>query len=118
MSIYLPDNPSLLRQACNVTFDRILSSKQDSIFYTLLLQFIVTLRKNIPLKDYILQLETDQEKQIQEWSPDELKTLEDTWLNLWKYPCHTLKDHRRLVRIKSSRHSPSQSSDGGRHVKN
>lgn len=100
MTIYLPEGVGLFRQAFDETCDRILGTEKDPAFYALSVELIQGLRGHPLLKEYLHWLEVDSAKRKQESSIAELEALEDSWLKLWKYHCHSLKHRKQLVRIK------------------
>lgn len=100
MTIYLPDNISGFRQAFDETCERILSNEQDTAFYTLLIQFVSTLRGHPLLKDSIHNIETEHSQRKQEFNVASLESIEDSWRRLWKYHCKSLKHRKQLANIK------------------
>ena len=51
MTIYLPEEIPNFRKALDETCDRILQSKNDTVFYELLIQLVATLREHSPNRD-------------------------------------------------------------------
>jgi hypothetical protein len=108
MTIHLPTDPALFREAFNAACDRILSSTRDSTFYALFVELIATLRENALFKDYIFEMETISQQQAQEYSLAELEALEDSWMRLWRYHCHSLTHRKQLALIKRIVTGPSE----------
>jgi hypothetical protein len=100
MTIYLPEGLNLFRQALDAACDRILRNEKDAAFYALSLELIARLQEHPLLKDYVLELEAKCEKREQEFSVAALEALEDSWMRLWKYHCHSWRHRKRLVYIK------------------
>ncbi len=100
MTIYLPKEMGLFRQAFDGACDRILSIKNDVTFYTLYVELTTRLQEHSLFSDYIHGLETESLQRKQEFSVAALASLENCWMKLWKYHCHTLKYRKYLVCIK------------------
>lgn len=100
MTIYLPENITLFCQTFDEICDRILRSENDAAFYILFVELIVRLREHPLFRDYILGLEVEFAKENQKFNAAALEALEDGWIRLWKYHCHSLNYRKRLVRIK------------------
>jgi hypothetical protein len=100
MTVYLPKEIGLFRQAFDGTCDRILNIKNDVTFYTLYVELTTRLQEHSLFNDYIHGLETESLQRKQEFCIAALTALENCWMKLWKYHCHTLKYRKQLVRIK------------------
>ncbi len=100
MTICLPNTLSSFRSAFDEACDRILKSKEDNLFYTLLVQLTNSIQSHPLMKAYIQELENELTKQKEELSKASLEALEDSWSRLWKYHPHGLKQKKQLVRIK------------------
>ncbi len=99
MTIYLPKEIGLFRQAFDSACDRILNNKNDVTFYALSVELITRLQEHPLFSDYIHELEAKSLQCKQEFSIAALTALENCWMKLWKYHCHTLKYRKQLVRI-------------------
>ncbi len=108
MTVYLPKEISLFRQAFDGTCDRILNIRNDVTFYTLFVELITRLQEHPLFSDYIHGLEAESLQRKQEFSIAALITLENCWMKLWKYHCHSLKYRKHLVRIKRMVTTPSE----------
>lgn len=75
MTIYLPENTMLFRTALDETCDRLLNCEQDIAFYDLLAQLETQLASHPLLKEYFLALETDFEKQKNDFRSAALSTI-------------------------------------------
>jgi hypothetical protein len=100
MTIYLPTDPVLFRQAFDAACDRILRSDQDIAFYALYIELISRLREHPHFKDYLLGLEAESGNKRRAFSIAALEALEDSWMKLWKYHRHNLKHRKQLVSIR------------------
>ena len=100
MTIYLPKEIGLFRQAFDSAYDRILNNKNDVTFYALSVELITRLQEHPLFSDYIHGLETESSQRKHEFSNAALTALENCWMKLWKYHCHTLKYRKQLVCIK------------------
>jgi hypothetical protein len=100
MTIYLPSEPVLFRQAFDAACDRILRSEQDIAFYALYVELASRLQEHPHFKDYLLGLEDESGIKRKEFSIAALEVLEDSWMKLWKYHRHSLKHRKQLVSIK------------------
>lgn len=110
MTIYLPEEINLLRQAFDVACERILNSEKDAVFYALFAELISCLRDHVLLREYILELEAELAKRNYEFNTSALEALEDTWLRLWKAHCWRFKFRKQLVQIKYMITAPNESS--------
>ncbi len=100
MTIYLPSDPNLFRQAFDAACDRILRSEQDIAFYALYVELASRLQEHPHFRDYLLGLEDESGNKRKEFSIAALEALEDSWMKLWKYHRHSLKHRKQLVSIK------------------
>ncbi|MGC1879259.1 MAG: hypothetical protein WA678_07785 [Rhabdochlamydiaceae bacterium] len=100
MTIYLPSDPVLFRQAFDAACDRILCSEQDIAFYALYVELTSRLQEHPHFKDYLLGLENESGNKRREFGIAALEALEDSWIKLWKYHRHSLKHRQQLVNIK------------------
>ncbi|MBS0620835.1 MAG: hypothetical protein JSS61_05205 [Verrucomicrobia bacterium] len=100
MTIFLPSDPALFRQAFDASCDRILGCDQDATFYILFTQLALHLREHPLFKDYLLGLEAESAKRKEEFSTAALEALEENWNALWKYHRHSFKHRKELVGIK------------------
>jgi len=100
MTIYLPEEIPLFRQAFDATCQRILSSEQDATFYALLTELITNLREHPLLQSWISTLDDENEKRKQEFDRSSLEDLEECWKRLWRYHRRSPRNRRQLARIK------------------
>jgi hypothetical protein len=108
MTIYLPSDPVLFREAFDAVCDRILRSEQDIAFYTLYIELVSRLQEHPYFKDYLFALENESGKKREEFSIAALEALEDSWMKLWKYHRHSLKHRKQLIRIKQMVTAPHE----------
>ncbi len=100
MTISLPSDPSLFCKTFDETCDRILQSKQDNVFYTLLARLTAQLRENLLFKDIINQFEAELLAKQNEYSKLSLNAHEYHWKKLWQYHRRSYRHRRELARIK------------------
>lgn len=108
MTVYLPKEISLFRQAFDGACERILNIKNDVTFCILSVELITRLQEHPLFSDYIHGLEAESLQRKQEFSIAALTTLENCWMKLWKYHCHSLKYRKQLARIKRMITMPSE----------
>lgn len=108
MTIYLPTGIQTLKMIFTDTCDRILASKEDSVFYSLLIDLMHYLRKHILLKSCIADWETALMRRKEAFNADALVELEETWLRHGRYHSHRWKWRRRLAQIKRKITTPLQ----------
>lgn len=107
MTIILPEDLTIFRQAFDSSIKRILDSEMDATFYALTVQLIAALRQHSVLKAYVLHLESVTEEQNRAFNEAALEALEDSWKRLWKYHRHNLRHRKKLVHIKRMITAPS-----------
>lgn len=107
MTIYLPKDIGIFSKAFDSACDRILNIKNDVTFCALSAELTTRLQEHPLFSDYIHGLEVESLQRKQEFSIAALTALENCWMKLWKYHCHSLKYRKRLVRIKRMVTMPS-----------
>lgn len=100
MTIFLPTDPVLFRQAFDAACGRILRSEQDIAFYALYVELTSRLQEHSHFKDYLLGLEDESGIKRKEFGLAALEALEDSWMKLWKYHRHSLKHRKQLISIR------------------
>lgn len=100
MTIFFPDNVSGFRQAFDETCERIMNSDQDTSFYTLLAEMMISLKAHSLPADFIKEVESSILAKKKDFSLTALEAVEDQWKRLWKYHAHRLKYRKSLAIIK------------------
>lgn len=117
MTIFLPQELSLFRQAFDATCERILLSKEDEVFYVLLIDLILKIREHTLLKKTIYQLEDESSKRQKQFSVAAFDAYQVHWKQLWKYHHHNYGQRKILARIKRIVTSSKISSPSSLHCR-
>jgi hypothetical protein len=107
MTVILPQDIKLFRQAFDETCNRILLSQENGAFYALLVQLTTSLRDHSILKDTIYQIENAFSKRQKEMCEAALDVLEYHWKKLWQYHRHSYRHRKKLANIKKIITSPN-----------
>lgn len=101
MTIFLPTEPRAFRDAFDHACDRVVSSKQDRVFYTLYAALLEALRTHPLVGAYLLDFEKTEEKMNREFSESSFHAMEEEWMLLWKMHSKNWRIRIELVKIKA-----------------
>jgi len=102
MTIFLPNELRAFRGAFDRACDRVVSSKQDRVFYSLYAALLEALRTHPQVGAYFLDFEKASEAKDLEFREMAFHAMEEEWVLLWKMHPKSWRIKIELARIKAT----------------